>query len=121
MWAIKFTLWLSAFFNLGAALLLLFPGSYLGQSMGLPDTVHPLYAGMTAYMIALFGGAYAWLGMQAEPVRSMVYFGAIGKLGVFVLAVGLWMSSTISALLLGLASGDLIFSLFWFWWLRSAK
>ncbi len=114
---LKITLWLSALFNLVAAYFFAFPSSYLGQFVGLPSTVSPVYRAMTAFMIALFAAAYGWLAIQAEPVKPLLFFGAAGKLGVFLLAVGLWRSGAISTTLFVVGAGDLAFALLWFWWL----
>ena len=116
---VRITLGLSVLFNFGAAAIFAFPGSSLGQLIGLPPVVSPIYAAMTAYMVGLFGAAYAWLAMQSMPPQSLLAFGAIGKLGVFCVAAGLWLLGTIPITLVVVASGDLIFALIWFGWLNS--
>ncbi len=54
------SLWISFPLNLGAAYMFTFPSSWPGQMLELPPTVDPIYAGLCALMVALFGFAYAW-------------------------------------------------------------
>lgn len=55
---LRASLWVACPFNLLAAYLVALPGSLLGQFYGLPPEVPPLYAGLAAMFIALFGFAY---------------------------------------------------------------
>ncbi|MEM7358946.1 MAG: hypothetical protein AAF431_07610 [Pseudomonadota bacterium] len=118
---IRTTLWLSLPFNLFAAFLLAFPSSVFGQLVGLPSQVEPLYAGLSALLVALFGFAYAWLALQPKIIQPLLFLGAAGKFSVFVLVAALWFSGSISGRVVFLATGDLVFALLWFWWLGSQR
>lgn len=52
----------------------------------LPLDASPYLAGQLAFVIALFGGVYAWLATQDRPTRPLLLVGAIGKLGFFLLS-----------------------------------
>ena len=56
---VRVTLWISFPFNLGAAYILAFPSSAMGQLAGLPTHVPAIYAALTSFLVALFGAAYA--------------------------------------------------------------
>lgn len=115
-------LWISVGFNLGAAVLFAWPSSPLGQLIGLPVPVAPIYSAMLAYFIAMFGGMYGWLAMQVQVHRPMVAFAAIGKAGVFVLLLVFWLAGEAPGLGALLASGDLILAgLYTRWLLKTAR
>jgi len=80
-------LWTSVPLNFRAALVLAFPASAPGQLLGLPTSVSPIYATLSAFFIALFGGAYVWLAIQPTIDRPLVGFATIGKAGVFAAIV----------------------------------
>jgi hypothetical protein len=114
---VRLTLWASCPFNLAAAYLLAFPASAAGRFVGLPEAVPPLYAALTAFLVALFGFAYGWLGSRPSPDRPLVAVSAIGKIGVFVVASLLWNTGDVSTSVLALAGGDLVFGSIWAGWL----
>jgi hypothetical protein len=114
---VRLTLWATVFFNLLAAGLFLVPSSSLGQLAGLPRSVPALYAVLTAYLVAFFAVAYAWLAAQPQIHRPPLAFFALGKIGVFVVATLLWLAGNASWRVVLLASGDLAFGLFWLSWL----
>ncbi len=117
---IRRTLWLSFPFNMGAAVMLAFPASGLGQLVEMPEAVPAIYRALASGLVALFGFAYAWLAMQQEIDRPLVAFSAIGKAGVFLLAVALALGAVGSWKLVPIAGVDLAFALVWFNWLRIA-
>lgn len=94
-----------------------FPSSPIGRLVGLPTSVPPVYAAATAFLVCLFGGMYVWLAAQRAINTSMLCLGAIGKAGIFVVALALWFSGAASGPLVLAATGDLAFALLWFWWL----
>lgn len=108
---------LSAVFNFGAAFLFAFPATPLGQWIGLPSPVPVVYSGLVAMFVALFGGMYAWLAMQLVLPRPMVALAAIGKTSAFLLAVILWLAGEVSARLVQLSIGDLVFAAIYVQWL----
>jgi hypothetical protein len=113
-------LWVSVPFNLGAALLFVFPASPLGQLAGLPVPVPPIYGTLLAFFVALFGVAYAWLACQPTINRPLVAFAAIGKAGVFAILALFWLFGEAPGRGVLLATGDLILAGIFAWWLRGA-
>ncbi len=111
------SLWISFPLNLGAAYMFAFPSSWPGQMLKLPPTVDPIYAGLCALMVALFGFVYAWLALQPNVNQPLLVVGALGKACVFFLCAGLWLTGAASSLLVGAASIDLMLGLFWLFWL----
>ena len=63
---LRYSLWASFPFNLVAAGILSYPGSGVGQFAGLPTDVPVSYTATLAFLVCLFGFAYAWLAMQPE-------------------------------------------------------
>jgi hypothetical protein len=115
----RFSLWLAFVFNLLAAAVFATPASALGQLLGLPASVSPIYSVMVAFFVALFGCAYAWLARRPSIDRPLLALGCIGKTGAFVIATSLWARGEVSSLLFVVALGDLAFAAAWFAWLRS--
>ena len=113
---LKGALWTAALFNLGAALAFAFPLT-LGAAAALPDAP-PLYRALTALFIALFGGCYAWLALQAQPSRPLLALGAIGKTMAFACFLALWLCDEASLLLMLGGVGDLAFAAIFFAALR---
>lgn len=114
---LRITLWISIPFNLGAAGVFALPSSAPGQLLGLSPSVDPVYVALCCFMVALFGLTYAWLAMQPRVDRPMLCLAAVGKSGVFVLCVGLWLFGNASGALVAAASGDLLLAIVWFRWL----
>jgi hypothetical protein len=107
-----------AFFNFGAALMLIFPDS-LGRVVALPASGSLFYNWLLALFIGLFGAAYFWLSRQPHIDRPLVALAVIGKLGVFAVAFGCWILGMIPFRGFVVAVGDLIFGLIFWWWLRA--
>lgn len=118
--AVRLSLWLAFPFNLLAAAILAVPSSQLGQLMGLPASVSPLYSAMLAFFIALFGCVYAWLARLPDIDRPLLGLGSIGKFGAFLIVFSLWLSGAVSGLVVVVAVGDLAFACLWFGWLRTS-
>lgn len=115
--ALRYTLWASFPFNLAAACLLAFPSTRIGQFAGLPESVPALYSSTLSFLVFLFGVAYAWLAMQPSINRPLLAVSAIGKSGVFAIALVLWLLNSTSGRVVVVAIGDLIFAAIWFAWL----
>ena len=110
-------LWVSAAFNFSAAFVFAFPASSLGQLVSLPADVPAVYSAMVALFVALFGGAYGWLALQPVIHRPLLWFGAIGKSAVVVLAVILCIAGEIPMRLAAVSIGDLVFAAIYVKWL----
>ncbi|MEB3293440.1 MAG: hypothetical protein VKJ24_09780 [Synechococcales bacterium] len=110
-------LWLGAFFNFSAALMLAFPQS-LGRVIGLPTPGSMFYPWMLALLIGIFAGVYAWLARRPQIDRPLVVVAAIGKVGVFMVAMMSWLLGEIPGRGLMPAVGDLIFAAVFLWWLQ---
>jgi hypothetical protein len=115
--AVRVSLGLSVPFNLLAAYAFALPDSALGTLIGMPADVPQLYALTLAFLIGQFGCTYAWLAAQACPHRPLVAFSAIGKSGVFLIVLLLWLSGAASGRLVLIACGDLLLALLWLRWL----
>ena len=111
-------LWATVVYNLLAASAFAFPAS-VGQLAGLPVPVPLVYSVMLTLFVLLFAAAYAWLAVQPTIDRPLVGFAAFGKATVFVATVVLWITGDASWRLIPGATGDLIFSGLFAWWLRA--
>jgi len=113
---VRRALWASVAFNAGGALLFAFPGS-LGQLAGLPVPVPHVYTTSLAFLIALFGGTYAWLARQPRIDRPLVAFAALGKTGFFAVVSVCWLLDEAPGRAALAATGDLVFAAVFAWWL----
>jgi predicted membrane channel-forming protein YqfA (hemolysin III family) len=118
---VRFTLWVSCPFNLGAAALFAVPGAAPAQLVGLPPSAPAVYAALVTWLVALFGFTYAWLAQRREIDRPLVGMLAIGKTGVFVVAVVLAIAGASAPRLVALAAGDLALGLLWLTWLVQSR
>jgi hypothetical protein len=118
---IRWSLWVACPLNLLAAIVFAFPSSAIGQQLGLPAHVSPLYTSLVALFVALFGVAYGWLARSSTIDRPMLAFGSIGKFGAFLVAASLWLAAVVPAVVALIALGDLVFAVLWFSWLRSSR
>jgi len=114
-------LWGTTVYNTLCALLIAFPASAPGQLAGLPEQVPLSYRVMTALMVLLWAGAYAWLANQPEPNRPMVAFAAVGKAIVFAGVLVLAFAKEVPIILACVASGELVFAAYFTWWLIGAQ
>lgn len=113
-------LWIGAAFNFCAAAMVAFPET-LGVFSGLPGTGPLFYRWMLVLFVALFGGAYAWLALQQQITRPLVAMAALGKTGVFIVALVCWILGDIPLQSLPPAVCDLAFALVFAWWLRATR
>jgi hypothetical protein len=117
---IRTTLWTTAVLNALVALLFAFPGS-LGWIIGLPAPVPGFDRALLAFFIFLFGGMYAWLARRPRVDRPFVAFAAIGKTGVVVITVLVWLGGGVPGRTVALMSGDLVLAGIFAWWLHSTR
>jgi hypothetical protein len=111
---------LTTAFNFIAALGLAFPATALGQFMGFPTGAPLIYSALASGSVALFGGGYAWLSVQAVIDRPLVVLSTIGKLTAFTSVVGIALLGEMPMRSIVLTSPDLIFAGVFIWWLRGA-
>jgi hypothetical protein len=118
---VRKTLWLSFPFNIVAACMLAFPASWFGQFAGFPAEGHVLYQYLSAWLVAGFGVAYAWVAQARDLSVPFIQFSAIMKIGVFVIAGLLCLLSDVSWRLVLIASADFMFGLIWLCWIFTMK
>ena len=116
----RLILGVGAAFNAFAAAMIALPGS-LGALAALPTGGSLFYRWLLVLFVALFGRAYGWLALQPVIVRPLVGLAAIGKIGVFIVAIACWSSGEIPATTLPPAVGDLAFAGVFVWWLRATR
>jgi hypothetical protein len=110
----------SVFFNLGGALLFLFPDT-IGWLAGLPVPVPRLYSLTIAALVTLFGATYGWLARQPVIDRPLVAMLAIGKASFFTVVLFCWWigEAPLRGLLAG--GGDLVFAAIFTSWLLGTQ
>lgn len=118
---VRISLWISVPFNFLAAYAVLLPGSALGQLIGLPPDVPLIYAALLSFMVGAFGCVYAWLASRPLMNKPVLAIGAIGKTGVFVIALALWLMGEGPGGVVFVATGDLAFATLWVMWLTSSS
>jgi hypothetical protein len=116
----RWLLWIGAAFNAGAALMLAFPDS-VGAVSGLPAGGPLFYRWLLVLFVGLFGGAYAWLALQPRICRPLVGLAALGKTGVFLVAIACWKMGDIPLQSLPPAIGDLAFAIAFAGWLQATR
>jgi len=117
---IRWVLRIGAAFNTLAMLMLLLPDSF-GTLAGIPASGSVFHTWLLALFVGLFGATYAWMSFQAEIVRPLLGLAAIGKTGVFFIALACWLRSDIPIATFCLAIADLSFAAVFFWWLRYSR
>ena len=110
--AMRPVLWIGAAFNIAVAWQLLSAGA--PESSGEARFHHWLLA----YFVALFGVVYAWLARQPTIPRPLVALAAVGKAGVFVIAVACLLRGGLAPRTFAVAVVDLAFALYFLAWLR---
>ncbi|MEH6519231.1 MAG: hypothetical protein V7742_21335 [Halioglobus sp.] len=118
---INVTLWLSVVFNFMAAYLMAFPSSLSSQLVELPQNVPLLYSNLISFVIVFFGVIYAWLAMQPNLEKHLLFIGGIGKILFFLVVFLTYLFGHVSANFTALTIGDLIFGSLWLWWLYSNR
>lgn len=118
---VRGSLALSCPLNLTASWAFAVPSSLLGQQLGLPVSVEPLYAGLCGLFVGLFGIVYGWLAMQRRLDQPLLWLGVVGKAGFFLLVVALWLRQLAEERLLAAASLDMALAVLWCWWLMRTR
>lgn len=117
---IRRTIWASVPYNFVGAVTFGLPQSWPAQLVDLP-AAPSIYAWNMGFLIALFGLAYAWIASQPRINRPLLALGAIGKIGVFVIAAVLTALGKVNALLVLAVVGDLILGSLWLMWLTGER
>lgn len=115
---IRGTLFTTTVFNFVVALMLAFPIT-IGKLAQLPEPASFFYTSLMSMLVALFGGAYAWLALQKQINRPLLTFATIGKTGVFIVSLYYWLAGQITFFVFTVAIADLIFASIFVWWLVS--
>ena len=110
---VRISLWVTDPFNLLAGFVFAMPGSALRQLLMLPESPVSFYTIFAEAMVALFGGVYIWLALQAEINKPLLSVGAIGKALAVLIALGLFFDSNFAWLPTLFISGDLVFVVLW--------
>lgn len=84
--------------------------------IGIPGA-HPFYLWLVTIWIGSFGVLYLWLGVTGRPDRAFLIIAAIGKFSFFSLMLSYWLAGDFPAIAPVVASGDLICSLLFAYWL----
>jgi hypothetical protein len=114
-------LWASVPFNLGGALFFLFPGSFAGQLLGLPEVVPLLYRAGLVLFVVLFAGTYAWNAMQPTIDRPLVWLAVVGKSSFFFLVTLLWLFGEVPFRSVFATSGDFLLAAAFAWGLQEDR
>jgi hypothetical protein len=88
-------LWTSVPYNLAGALGFVAPDALVLIDPPFPRPVPRFYGAQLALMVALFGGAYAWLARRPVIDRPLVTLTMLGKAGFFALVVLFWASGDV--------------------------
>ena len=118
---VKITLLISVVFNFSAAYLMAFPAASLSQKAGLPGDVPLLYSNLISFVIVYFGMLYAWLAVQPQIERHLLFLGGLGKVLFFAVVFLTFIFGHVSLAFTSLTVGDLIFGCIWLHWLNSTR
>ncbi len=117
--AIRLALWSTV--GLNALGVVVFVPPALGyHSPFLPIEVPRYFAAQLGFVIALFGGVYAWLAMQPRISRPLVIVGGFGKLGFFAITLVYAIVGDVPSGMALNATPDLLFAAIFLWWARTA-
>ena len=114
--AIRPVLWSGAAFNGVVALSMLFPSMF---GLPAPPPGAQFNAWILSWFVVLFGAAYGWMAMQPAIPRPLVALAAIGKAGVFAIALACLLRHDIGRLPFAVAAVDGLFALAFLAWLRA--
>jgi hypothetical protein len=116
--AMRPVLWVGVVFNLCVALMLVFPTT-LGGFAALPPVGSDFYRWMLVYFVVLFSATYAWLALQPAISQPLIGLAALGKAGVFVVALVCLVRGEVELRTFAVALGDLAFAAYFMAWLRT--
>jgi hypothetical protein len=116
--SVRPVLWIGVGFNALVAMMLLYPWA---PGAALPPVGSVFYLWMLVYFVALFSATYAWLALQPEISRPVVGLSALGKTGVFVVALACLLRNDIPVRTFAVSIIDLAFAVYFFLWLRATE
>src|SRR5207249_3035850 len=87
----RWTLVLTAIYNLFGVLLFLPPLSMGRRLIGLPDA-HPFYLWLVTIWIGSFAVLYVWLAITGRPDRAFLIIAVIGKFAFWSLNLIFWLA-----------------------------
>jgi len=117
---IRKSIWATVPFNLLGATAFAFPQSFPGRLLQVPDAP-AVHAFLLGFIILTFGLMYLWIALQPEINRPLLAFGAVGKVGVFLIGLALFIVGRAPFMMAFGLLGDLAFGSLWLVWLRSTK
>jgi predicted membrane channel-forming protein YqfA (hemolysin III family) len=90
--------------------------------LGFADPLaNPAWYALFWWLVTVFGIGYYMVSRNPEAHRGIAFMGLIGKLGVWVIATGLWIQGHIPVLFYLIACGDLLYSLLFLWFLARSR
>ena len=114
---LRTSLWFTIPLNVVGVISFAWPEGWTGQVLDLP-TASPIFRGLVSWMIALFGGMYLFMAQHPQINRGLLLFGAIGKIGVFLVAAGLLLFGQCPPITVAAIFVDFVLGVYWLYWLR---
>ena len=100
----------AAAFNWLVAVALAIPGSPAWRLVGVPPPEQTLFLHLFVALVAIFGVAYFWIGLDISGKRALVVIAVIGKLSVVAVVIGHYVAGSVPVSLALPAVGDLLFA-----------
>jgi hypothetical protein len=116
----RWTLVLTAIYNVFGVLLFL-PVLSIGRRLvGLPDA-HPFYLWLVTIWIGSFAILYVWLAVTGRPERAFLIIAVTGKFAFWSLNLIFWLTGDFPVIAPIVASGDLITAILFARWLWNSR
>lgn len=116
----RYLLAATALLNLGGAIAFAPPIHNRGEKSGLPQA-HPFYLWTLSSWILIFGVAYFWLALTAQPERLFIAVAAAAKLVIAVLLFVFWMVGALPLMSMFVGCADLFFAIAFIYWLFQTR
>jgi len=117
----RVALFATAAMNLAAAAAFLPAAAIFRITAGLPADAPPIYLMTVALFVGLFGLGYLYTATRGRDERLFIALSALGKFGFVSLLVLGWLGGSLPLRAPVVAAPDLVFSLLFFYWLRSSR
>lgn len=105
---------------LAAAIFLVLKGPALAV-LGMQEPTYTVFYDGFFVAVLLFGIGYYQVGRNLDQNRAVVLLGAIGKVAVFLLFLSGWRRGELPGVVAILGTGDLVFALLFFEFLRHER